>query len=130
MSLIQAPPMPGHRYVEVISLAAMLPTMRLAGVTPELNLREFVICVPLSSVNKTAHSGFEIQERYHQKSKTGVSKAPQNGPMSSKILKKKQFKTFSSSGAICVHNKFYFVLTYATYKTCAVIILNAKYLCW
>ena len=39
--------MPSCRYVEEIGMAAMLVTKRLAGVTPELNLRECVICMPL-----------------------------------------------------------------------------------
>ena len=39
-------------------------------------------------MNKTAHSGFETQRRRDQKSKTGVSVAPQQGLMSSKIWKK------------------------------------------
>ena len=68
------------------SLAAMLATKRLAGVTPEVNLRECVIHTPLPSANKAAHPGFETQRRHHQKSKTGVSVAPQNGLMSSKNL--------------------------------------------
>ena len=59
------------RYVEEIS--------RSAGVTPEVNLREHVPHTPLPSVNKAAHSGFESQRRCHQKSKTGVSVAPQKG---------------------------------------------------
>ena len=41
-----------------------------------------VTCTPPPSVNKAAHSGFEIQ-RCHQKSKTRVSVAPQKGLMSS-----------------------------------------------
>ena len=79
--------MPGCRYVEEISLAAMLATKRLAGVKAEVNLRE--TCTPPSSANKAAHSGFETQRRHHQKSKTGVSVAPQKGLMSSKIFLKK-----------------------------------------
>ena len=64
--------MPGHRYVEEISLVAMLVTKRLTGVTPEVNFRECVIHMPLLSTNKAAHSGFETQRRHHQKSKIGV----------------------------------------------------------
>ena len=79
--------MPGCRYVEEISLAAMPATKRLAGVKPEVNLGE--TCTPPSSANKAAHSGFETQRRHHQKSKTGVSVAPQKGLMSSKIFLKK-----------------------------------------
>ena len=51
--------MPGHRYVEEISSTAMLAAERLTGVTPELNLRECVTCMPPPSTNKAAHSGFE-----------------------------------------------------------------------
>ena len=55
----------------------MLATKRLTGVALELNLRECVTHMPLPSANKATHSGFETQRRYHQKSKTGVSVAPQ-----------------------------------------------------
>ena len=58
--------MPGHRYVEEISLVAMLVAKRLEGVTPEMNLRECVTYTPLPSANKAAHSGFETQRRHHQ----------------------------------------------------------------
>ena len=61
--------MPGHRYVEEISSAAILATKRSAGVIPEVNLREDVTCTPLPSTNKAAHYGFETQRRRHQKSK-------------------------------------------------------------
>ena len=64
--------MPACRYVEEISSAAMLTLKRLAGVAPEVNLRKHVTCMPLPSANKAAYSGFETQ-----KSKTGVSVAPQ-----------------------------------------------------
>ena len=58
-------------------MATMLATKRLAGVTPEVNLREHVTCTLPPSVNKAAHSGLKTQRRHHQKSKTGVSVAPQ-----------------------------------------------------
>ena len=45
-------------------------------------------------MNKAAHSGFETQRRRHQKSKIGVSVAPQKGPMSSKNFFKKKKKSF------------------------------------
>ena len=76
--------MPAHSYMEE-SLTAMLAAKRLAGVAPEVNLGEHVTYMPLSSVNKVAHSGFETQN-----SKTGVSVAPQKGLMSSKNFKKKK----------------------------------------
>ena len=50
---------------------AVLAAKRLAGVAPEVNLREHVTCTPLPSANKAAYSGFETQRRRHQKSKTG-----------------------------------------------------------
>ena len=34
----------------------MLATNRSAGFTPEVNLRELVICIPQASANKVAHS--------------------------------------------------------------------------
>ena len=39
----------------------MLTIKRSAGVTPEVNLREHISCMPLPSVNKAAHSGIETQ---------------------------------------------------------------------
>ena len=51
--------MPAHRYVEEIDSAAMLAAKRLAGVAPQLNLRDHVTHMLLSSANKAAHSGFE-----------------------------------------------------------------------
>ena len=44
---------------------------------------------PLQSVNKAAHSDFEMQRRHHQKSKTGVSVAPQKEPYVLQIFFKK-----------------------------------------
>ena len=70
----------------------MLATKRLVGVTPEVNLREYITCMPLPSENKAAHSGFETYRKHHQKSKTAVSVAPQKGLMSSKIFLKKEKK--------------------------------------
>ena len=78
--------MPACRYVEENGLAAMLATKTLAGVTLGMNLREYVTCMLLPNANKVAHSGYETQGRRHQKSKTGVSVAPQKGRMSSKKL--------------------------------------------
>ena len=69
--------------MEEIDLAAMLATKRLAGVAPKVNVRECVAHMSPPSMNKAAHSGFETQRRHHQKSKTGVSVAPQKGLMSS-----------------------------------------------
>ena len=69
----------------------MLAAKRSVGVTPEANIREHILCTPLPSVNKAAHSGFEIQRRHHQISKTGVSVTPQKGLMSSKKIFKKVY---------------------------------------
>ena len=66
--------------------AAMVATKRLAGIAPEVNLREHISCMPPPSTNKAAYSGFETQRRCHQKSKTV---APQKGLMSSKNFHKK-----------------------------------------
>ena len=59
----------------------------LAGVAPNVNLREHVTQKPLLSANKVAHYSFETQRRHHQKSKTVVSVAPQKGLVYSKIEK-------------------------------------------
>ena len=58
------------------------------GVAPEVNLRN-----SLHASDKAAkwgiHPGFETQGRCHQKSKTGVSVAPQKGLVSFKRVLKK-----------------------------------------
>ena len=87
--------MPAHGYVDEIGSAAILATKRSAGVTPEVNLREHVTCMPLPSKDKAANSGFETQRKCHQKSKTRVSVAPQKGLMSSKNCYKKYFEVFT-----------------------------------
>ena len=58
--------MPARRYVEE---NAILAAKRLAGVAPEVNLRERVTRTPPPSANKVAYSDFETQRRRHQKSK-------------------------------------------------------------
>ena len=90
---IGVPLMPGHRYV---GLAAMLATKKSAGVAPEVNLRECVTWISLTSANKAAHSGFEMQMRHHQKSKTKVSVTLQKGLMSSKLFFFKRWSWGSS----------------------------------
>ena len=70
--------------MEEIDLATMLATKRLTDVTPEVNLGECAMHMPPPRMNKADHSGFETQRRHHQKSKIGVSVAPQKGPMSFK----------------------------------------------
>ena len=68
------------------SSVVMLTAKRSAGVAPEVNLREHVTSTPPLSVNKVAHSRFETQRRRHEKSKTGVSVAPQKALMSSNFF--------------------------------------------
>ena len=63
--------------MEENSWASMLAVKRLASVTPEVNLREYVAYMPLPSANQAAYSGFDTQRRCHQKSRTGVSMASQ-----------------------------------------------------
>ena len=70
-SWFQALPIPACRYVEKNSSAAILATKRLAGVAPEVNLRECVTGMPLPSMTKVAHSGFETQSICHCNPKQG-----------------------------------------------------------
>ena len=63
--------MPAHRYMEENGLATMFAAKRLAGVAPEVNIREHVTGMPLPSRNKAVHSGFPNQRRRHLKSKKG-----------------------------------------------------------
>ena len=65
--------MPVYKYVDKNDLAVK----RSAGVSPEANLKEHASHTPPPTANKAAHSGFETQRRRYQKSKTGVSVAPQ-----------------------------------------------------
>ena len=74
--------MPGHRFVREIGSVAMLAAEGLAGVTPEVNLGEHITHTPKPSMNTAAHSRFENHRRRPQKSKTGISVAPEKGFMS------------------------------------------------
>ena len=74
--------MPGCRYMEENGLAMML----LASLVPEVDLRECVTHTPPPSMNKAVHSGFEMQKRHHQKSKTGVSVTPRKDLCSPKFF--------------------------------------------
>ena len=58
--------MSARRYVEENGFATMLAAKRLAGVAPEINLKEFVTCIPPPNTNKAAHSGFQTQRKCHQ----------------------------------------------------------------
>ena len=78
------------KYVDQNDSAAMMAAKKSAGVTPDMNLRN-----TLHTGNKACkqgiHPGFETHDGRHQKSKTGVSVAPQKGTLSSeKFLKKQQ----------------------------------------
>ena len=55
----------------------MLTSKNSAAVAPEVNLMKFVTRMPLSSMNKAARAGFRTDRRCCQKTKTGVSVAPQ-----------------------------------------------------
>ena len=74
------------------------------SVTLEVNLREHITCMPLPSVNKAAHLGFETQKRHHQKSKTDESVGSQKALMSSKIFFKKI--AWSTQGIHCGFIKY------------------------
>ena len=71
-----------YMYEDQKGFGAMLDIQRSVGVTSEVNMRS-----PLHAgeqvLKSTIHPGFETQGRHHQKSKTGVSLAPQNGLISS-----------------------------------------------
>ena len=68
--------MPGLRYVEEDSSAAMLTTKTSAGVTPEVNLMKHVTHTPLPIINKAAHSVFETQRRRHLVASMAASHFP------------------------------------------------------
>ena len=63
----------------------MLAAKRSAGVAPEVNLHGHVTCVPMPSVNKAAHSGFETEQKCHEKSKAVA-------PQKRHVLQNKFFK--------------------------------------
>ena len=81
--------MPAYSYVEENGSAAMLASKRLAGVTSQVNLKERETHTSLPIVNKATYSAFKTKRRHHQKSKTVVSVAPQEGLMSSNFFKKR-----------------------------------------
>ena len=74
-----------------------MPTsIQSAGVAPEVNLRNSWHTGDKAR-KRGINPGFETQGRHHQKSKTGVSVAPQKGLMSSKNFKKKKSSTKKQS---------------------------------
>ena len=66
-------------------MAAGLAMYTGKGVAPEMNLP--ISCMPQPSANNAAHSDFENQNIYHQKSKTEVSVAPKMDMCPPKIYK-------------------------------------------
>ena len=88
-----------YKYVDENGLAAILATKKSAGVAPKMNLRECTSHTPPPNANKAAHSGFEIQRRYHQKSKNAGICGPTKGYVSNKNLKKRK-----KSVRICQRN--------------------------
>ena len=70
-------------YVDQKGLVPMLAINRPAGVALEVNLRN-TLHVDDKACKQVIHPSFEVQSRHRQKSKTGVSVAPQTGLMSSK----------------------------------------------
>ena len=88
--------MPVHRYMEENGLATILAAKISAGVTPEVSLKKHVTHMPLPNMKRAAYSGFETQRRHHQKSKKGISVAPQKGLlMPSNFFKMIIFDVFS-----------------------------------
>ena len=79
-----ARPMLVHKYME-----QMLDVKRSAGVTPDVNLKN-LLYKATKHASKGTHPGFETQTRHHQKSKRGVSVAPQKGLMSPKNIFEKK----------------------------------------
>ena len=80
--------MPACRYLEGNGLAAMLATKRLAGVTPEVDLREHVhICFWQAQISLPTLSGFGTIGDITRSPQQGVS-----GPTKrTQVLKKKFF---------------------------------------
>ena len=66
--------------------------------------------MPLPSVNKAAHSGFETQRRHHQKSETRVSVAPQKRLMSTHFFLNK--KHWLHNPRIFYSNKYNQIFTF------------------
>ena len=71
------------------SSVAMLTTIQSVGVTPKVNHRNSLYAGNRAS-KRGIHPDFETQERYHQKSKTGVSVAPRKGLVSPRFFFKKK----------------------------------------
>ena len=68
--------------------------LKMIGWEHHLHIFEKIKSFQLNKYNQL-HSSFETQRRSHQKSKTGVSVAPQKGFMSSKNLIKNEKQSIS-----------------------------------
>ena len=64
------------KYMDQKGLATMLTNIELAGITPEVNLRN-PLCTSEKACKQGIRHGFESQDRYHKNSKTGTSLAKQ-----------------------------------------------------
>ena len=80
-------------------LAAILIFVQSAGVVPEVNLRN-PLCAGEEVCKRWIHPGFEIKDRHHQNSKTGVSVVPRKGLMSHP---KKNFEKMLILFKYCLH---------------------------
>ena len=96
----------------------MLATKRLAGVAPEVNLKEHVTHMPLPSANKAAHSGFETQRRC-------IIGPTKRTHVLQKFLKKHEFGIY-----ICQLNQCYFICKKKPneYETTIVLFKEPAYL--
>ena len=80
--------MPVCKNVDRNGSAAMLAAKRSSGGAPEVNLRN-PLYASNGEIKKGIYPGFETQDRRYQNFNTGVSVAPQKGPMSSNFFFKK-----------------------------------------
>ena len=76
-----------HKHVDENGSAAMLVVKRSAGVAPEVNLGKCTLHIPPPTANNKA-ANFETQTKCHQKSRAGVSVAPQKDMCPSTFFKK------------------------------------------
>ena len=78
-----------------------------------MNTKIVKLCAGEEARKRGIHPGFETQGRRHQKSKTGVSVAPQKGFMSSKFFLKNYWKLDHLS-----------LISYATVNFLKILIFN------
>ena len=58
-----------YAWSQLLGRVAILADKRSAGVTPVVNLRECIKCMPLPNVNNAVHSSFEIQRSTSESTK-------------------------------------------------------------